>query len=64
MIDDKYPYYLANQAVFANTDLAVTNKYTGEAATHVAIADAETIDGAIGAAVEAAAVTGLVFAIP
>jgi acyl-CoA reductase-like NAD-dependent aldehyde dehydrogenase len=46
----QYPYYLANKAVFANQDLEVTNKYTGEVATTVALADAEIIDKAIDAA--------------
>ncbi|PHR61349.1 MAG: aldehyde dehydrogenase [Robiginitomaculum sp.] len=50
-----YPYFLANRAVFANTDLAVTDKYTGEVATHVAIADHDAIDAAIEAASKAAA---------
>ena len=27
MLNSAYPYYLANQAVYANQDLAVTNKY-------------------------------------
>ncbi len=48
-----YPYYLANEAVFANTDLAVTDKYTGEVATRVALADAKAIDAGIAAAVHA-----------
>ena len=26
----KYPYYLNNKAVYANEDLEVTDKYTGE----------------------------------
>ncbi|MCC2607859.1 aldehyde dehydrogenase family protein [Planctobacterium marinum] len=47
---EHYPYYLANKAVYANKDLVVTNKYTGEAATHVAMADASVIDKAIAAA--------------
>ena len=38
-----------------NTDLEVTDKYTGEVATRVAMADAEAIDRAIGAAEEATA---------
>ncbi|MFT6268707.1 MAG: acyl-CoA reductase-like NAD-dependent aldehyde dehydrogenase [Alphaproteobacteria bacterium] len=46
----KYPYFLANKAVFANTDLDVTNKYTQEVATKVALADATVIDQAIAAA--------------
>lgn len=49
-----YPYYLANVAETPNTDLAVTDKYTGDVAYRVALADAHAIDRAIGAAVEAA----------
>lgn len=48
-----YPLYLANEAQTPNQDLAVTDKYSGEVATRVAMADAATIDKAIGAAVEA-----------
>lgn len=47
---DNYPYYLANKAVFANSDLEVTNKYTQKVATRVALADAKVIDQAIAAA--------------
>jgi acyl-CoA reductase-like NAD-dependent aldehyde dehydrogenase len=50
MLAKSYPYYLANKAVFANQDLEVSNKYTGEVATHVALADAKVIDQAIAAA--------------
>ena len=39
-LKDKYPYILANESVYANTDLAVTDKYSGEVATKVALADA------------------------
>jgi acyl-CoA reductase-like NAD-dependent aldehyde dehydrogenase len=53
MLKDTYPYYLANEAVEANTDLAVVDKYSGEVATRVALADAGAIDRAIAAAVEA-----------
>ncbi len=49
-----YPLYLANQAIQPNTDLAVTDKYTGEVATRVALADASMIDAGIAAAVQAA----------
>lgn len=49
-----YPYYLANEAVFANTDLEVTDKYTGEVATRVALARPDAIDAGIAAAVAAA----------
>jgi acyl-CoA reductase-like NAD-dependent aldehyde dehydrogenase len=45
-----YPYFLANKAVFANSDLEVSNKYTQEVATKVALADANVIDQAIAAA--------------
>jgi acyl-CoA reductase-like NAD-dependent aldehyde dehydrogenase len=51
MLAKAYPYYLANEAVFANQELVVTNKYTNEVATHTAIADAKVIDKAIAAAV-------------
>ena len=50
----QYPLYLANVAQQPNTDLVVTDKFTGKEATRVALADAATIDAAIGAAVEAA----------
>jgi acyl-CoA reductase-like NAD-dependent aldehyde dehydrogenase len=53
MLLERYPYYLANSAVFANTDLEVTDKYTGAVATRVALADAKAIDAGIAAAVAA-----------
>ncbi|UWX73912.1 aldehyde dehydrogenase family protein [Burkholderia gladioli] len=53
MLKESYPYYLANQAVQANADLEVTDKYSGKVATRVALADAKAIDAAIAAAVEA-----------
>jgi len=49
-LNKAYPYYLANKAVFANQDLVVTNKYTGEDATTVALARADVIEKAIDAA--------------
>jgi len=54
MLQKSYPYYLANRAESPNADLEVTDKYTGEVATRVAMADPATIDRAIAAAVEAA----------
>ncbi len=51
---DTYPLYLANKAEQPNTDLVVTDKFTGEPATRVAMADAATIDRGIAAAVAAA----------
>ncbi|MCH8217697.1 MAG: aldehyde dehydrogenase family protein [Planctomycetes bacterium] len=53
MLNESYPYYLANHRVSANRDLLVTDKYTGEIATRVALADESAIDTAIGKAVEA-----------
>lgn len=53
MLKESYPYYLASEPEYANTDLEVTNKYTGEVATKVAMADADTIDKAIAAAEKA-----------
>ncbi len=50
---DTYPYFLANRPAQPNTDLEVTNKYTGEVATRVALADERAIDKAIAAAVKA-----------
>ena len=52
---NSYPYFLANEAVYANEDLIVTDKYTNQPATKVALADARSIDHGIAAAVEAAA---------
>ncbi len=52
---DTYPLYLANKPEQPNTDLAVTDKFTGEVVTRVAMADAATIDRGIAAAVDAAA---------
>jgi len=54
MIQKQYPYYLANQAVYANTDLKVYEKFSGELACEVAQADPATLDQAIAAAVAAA----------
>lgn len=49
-----YPYYLANRAEAPNQDLEVLDKYSGEVATRVALADDAAIDRGIQAAVEAA----------
>ncbi|MBI1391053.1 MAG: aldehyde dehydrogenase family protein [bacterium] len=53
MLKDKYPYYLASEAVYANTDLAVTDKYSREIVTRCALADEPVINKAIEAAVAA-----------
>jgi acyl-CoA reductase-like NAD-dependent aldehyde dehydrogenase len=54
MLDKTYPYYLANRAVAANTDLEVLDKYSGKRATRTAFADAATVRKAIVAAHRAA----------
>ncbi|MBT1450324.1 aldehyde dehydrogenase family protein [Glaciecola sp. XM2] len=53
MLATSYPYYLANKPVYANEDLEITNKFTEEVATRVALADAKVIDQAIAAAEKA-----------
>ena len=53
-MQDSYPYYLAGRPESPNRDLAVTDKYSGQVATRVALADESAIDQAIAAAVEAA----------
>jgi acyl-CoA reductase-like NAD-dependent aldehyde dehydrogenase len=47
MLKKTYPYYLANRPVEPNHDLEVTDKFTGEIVTRVALADARAIDQAI-----------------
>jgi acyl-CoA reductase-like NAD-dependent aldehyde dehydrogenase len=54
MLKNTYPYYLANCPETPNTDLEVIDKYTGEVATRVAMADEAAIDKAIEKAVTAA----------
>ena len=50
MLNKQYPLYLANKPQQPNTDLDVTDKYTGEVATRVALADEALLDKAIAAA--------------
>lgn len=54
MLKKNYPLYLGNQPLQPNADLAVMDKYTGEVATRVAMADQSTIDKAIAMAHQAA----------
>lgn len=54
MLQESYPLYLGGRAVQANFDLPVFDKYTGDVAARVAMADAGTLDAAIAAAVAAA----------
>lgn len=53
MLKSTYPYYLANKPQSPNSNLEVIDKYTGEIATRIAVADREAIDTAIQKAVEA-----------
>ncbi len=46
-LQNSYPYYLANKPQSPNKDLEVVDKYTGELATRVAMADMNTISWAI-----------------
>ena len=52
---ETYPYYLGGRAETPNADLEVTDKYRGEVATRVALADEAAIDRAIGLAERATA---------
>lgn len=49
----QYPLYLANKPEQPNASLAVTDKYRGDVAAHVALADSATLDRAIAAAADA-----------
>lgn len=53
-MNSTYPFYLANKPQSPNADLEVTDKYTGEVATRVAMASSEVIDQGIAAADAAA----------
>lgn len=53
MLKDVYPLYLNNKAVQPNTDLAVTDKFTGEVAFRTALATPDIIDEAIAGTVRA-----------
>jgi acyl-CoA reductase-like NAD-dependent aldehyde dehydrogenase len=53
-IKKKWPYYLANKPLEPNSDLVVTDKFTGEPAANVALADPATIEAGIQGCVAAA----------
>jgi acyl-CoA reductase-like NAD-dependent aldehyde dehydrogenase len=53
-LNDTYPLYLNNKAAQPNTDLKVTDKFTGEVAFRTALATPDVIDEAIAGAVRAA----------
>lgn len=50
MLRDSYPLYIGNQARTPNLDLEVHNKFNGQLATRVPLADTAMIDEAIGLA--------------
>lgn len=52
-LKDVYPLYLNNKAAQPNTDLEVTDKFTGEVAFRTALATPDVIDAAIAGAVRA-----------
>jgi acyl-CoA reductase-like NAD-dependent aldehyde dehydrogenase len=54
MLKESYPFYLGNQARTPNTDLAVTDKYTGRIVSRVPLADPAVLDQAIALADRAA----------
>jgi acyl-CoA reductase-like NAD-dependent aldehyde dehydrogenase len=54
MLKETYPLYFNNRAAQPNTDLEVTDKYTGEVAFRTALATPEVIEEAIAGAVRAA----------
>lgn len=51
MLRENYPCFIGNKPVLPNTDLEVTDKYTGEIATSVPLADTKMINSAIELAV-------------
>ncbi len=54
MLKPSYPLYVANAAETPNTALEVLDKYSGQVATRVAMADADTVERAVASAVRAA----------
>ena len=55
LLKSSYPYYLAGQPVHDRAALPVMDKYTAAEVSRVSLADRNTIDAAIAAALEAAA---------
>jgi len=53
-LQKSYPYYLGNEPLAPNQDLAVVDKFTGDVATRVPLADPAAIDRGIALAAEAA----------
>jgi acyl-CoA reductase-like NAD-dependent aldehyde dehydrogenase len=55
MLEKTYPMYVGGEAVAPNHDLEIVDKFTGEVATRVPLADPATIERAIGLAADAVA---------
>ena len=53
-IKENWPYYVANKPCEPNHDLEVTDKFTGDVAARVALADTKAIEDGIAGCVEAA----------
>lgn len=53
-LEATYPFYLANRSEQPNADLEVTDKYSGEVMSRLAVASEAEIDRATAAAVAAA----------
>ncbi len=53
-LEDHYPFYLANKASYSGITYDIFDKFSGEKACKVEIADSNTINDAISCAVEAA----------
>src|SRR5690349_12588667 len=54
MINERYPFYLANRPQQPNADLEVVDKFNDAVVSRVALADATILDEAIAAAADAA----------
>jgi acyl-CoA reductase-like NAD-dependent aldehyde dehydrogenase len=54
MLKQQYPYYLANRPQQPNADLEVIDKYSGQVAMRVALANTDVLEKAIAAAAKAA----------
>jgi acyl-CoA reductase-like NAD-dependent aldehyde dehydrogenase len=55
MINERYPFYLANRPQQPNADLEVVDKFSDTVVARAALADAKILDQAIAAAADAAA---------
>src|SRR6187397_1753647 len=54
MVNERYPFYIANRPQQPNADLEVVDKFSDKVVSHVALADKSVLDQAIAAAANAA----------